>query len=373
MEHKPQPNPDDRLLRIISRLSNLIVILVLIIIFLPLIILKSDQIVDFFGNMSYKAEITPYVEQENQLTDLQVEAGKFFKSISSLPAQDIPEAKIELGKKLYFDTRLSKEGNISCNSCHNVNTFGVDNLPTSPGDTKEFGGRNSPTSFYAALHTMQFWDGRAKDVEEQAGMPILNPIEHNIPSKEFLVERLKGIKEYQDMFAAAFPGEQDPITYDNLTKAIGAFERQFIPVSRFDKWLDGMDIALNDTEKAGLRAFIDNGCVACHSGVAFGGSTLQKFGVYGNYWELTGSKTIDMGRHDVTKNEADRYYFKVPSLRNIEKTHPYFHDGSIASLEEAVWIMGKVQSDKDLSDTEVKQIVAFLKTLTADIDDKWKQ
>jgi cytochrome c peroxidase len=372
MENK-QPHPDDRLLKVIGKLQSLIVFLVLVIIFIPFVLLKSDRIAEFFGNLTYEAEITPYVEKENVLTDLQQEAGKLFKSISSLPAQDIPETKIELGKKLYFDTRLSKEGNISCNSCHNVNTFGVDNLPTSPGDTKEFGGRNSPTSFYAALHTMQFWDGRAKDVEEQAGMPILNPIEHNIPSKEFLVERLKGIKEYQDMFAAAFPGEQDPITYDNLTKAIGAFERQFIPVSRFDKWLDGMDIALNDTEKAGLRAFIDNGCVACHSGVAFGGSTLQKFGVYGNYWELTGSKTIDMGRHDVTKNEADRYYFKVPSLRNIEKTHPYFHDGSVNKLEDAVRIMGKLQSDKDLSDEQVSQIVAFLKTLTADIDEKYKK
>ena len=326
-------------------------------------------------------------------TNLMLEALNFFKPISSVPYEELPEnyqeinnpvniksvhfkgneLKVDLGKKLYFDTRLSKNGTISCNSCHNLNTFGVDNLPTSPGDTKEFGGRNSPTVIYASLHAMQFWDGRAKDVEEQAGMPILNPIEHNIPSEKFLEDRLRGIPEYQMMFKKVFPNEQEPITYKNLTNAIGAFERKLIPESRFDQWLDGDDKALSEKEKNGMRAFIDNGCIACHSGVAVGGQMMQKFGVFGNYWELTNSKTIDNGLFDLTKNESDKYVFKAPSLRNIEKTGPYFHDGSVKSLAEAIKIMSKLQNNKELSNQEVDEMIAFLKTLTADVDMKYKQ
>ena len=363
-----QHDVNERLLQIIRKLNNLVIVLFLVIVFLPVVLLNTDRIAAFFNQLGSKVEITPYVEREGQLTDLQIEANRIFKSISSLPELDIPETKVALGKKLYFDTRLSKDGNISCNSCHNLNTFGVDNLPTSPGDTKEFGNRNSPTVIYASLHAMQFWDGRAKDVEEQAGMPILNPIEHNIPSEAFLVNRLKQIEEYQTMFKAAFPDEADPITYKNLTAAIGAFERKLIPVSRFDRYLDGIDLALNDTEKAGLKLFIDNGCIACHSGIALGGNDLQKFGVYDNYWTHTNSKVIDNGLYDLTKKEADKYFFKTPSLRNIEKTFPYFHDGSVERLEDAVRIMHNIQNGKEFDTDEIRKVVAFLKTLTADVD-----
>ncbi|UOB19264.1 cytochrome-c peroxidase [Abyssalbus ytuae] len=312
------------------------------------------------------------VTKPTQKTELQLQANNFFKPISSLAYEVIPENKIELGKKLYFDTRLSKDGNISCNSCHNLNTFGVDNLPTSPGDTRELGSRNSPSVIYASLHAKQFWDGRAKDVEEQAGMPILNPVEHNIPSEEFLVSRVKDIEEYQELFKEVYPDEENPVTFKNLTGAIGAFERQFLPESRFDKWLEGDETALNKHEKDGLKAFIDNGCIACHNGVALGGQLMQKFGLYGNYWEFTKSKLIDAGLYDLTKKDSDKYIFKTPSLRNIEKTYPYFHDGSIDSLEEAVKIMAKLQNNKEPSEIETKNIVSFLKTLTADIDDKHK-
>lgn len=300
-------------------------------------------------------------------------AQALFKSVETLPEPAISEEKIALGKMLYFDTRLSKDGNISCNSCHNLETFGVDNLPTSPGDTKELGARNSPTVFHASLHAMQFWDGRAKDVEEQAEGPILNPVEHNIPSAEFLENRIRQVTDYQSLFAKVFPDQKEPITFKNIANAIGAFERMLNPVSRFDKFLSGDENALTQQEKDGLQDYINNGCTTCHSGIAMGGQMFQKFGVYGNYWEHTKSKKIDAGLFDISKEESDKYLFKVPGLRNIEKTAPYFHDGSVEKLEDAVRIMAKLQSDKDLSEKQVENIVAFLKTLTADIDDKYKK
>jgi len=316
-------------------------------------------------------EITAFdAEKEKQLKE---KADIFFQSISSLPKEDIPSNKIALGKKLYFDTRLSKDGTISCNSCHDMNTYGVDNLALSPGDTKEFGNRNSPTVFYAHLHGMQFWDGRAKDVEEQAGGPILNPVEHNIPSEAFLEQRLRGIKEYQAMFKEVYPDSAQPITFATITNAIGAFERQLAPISRFDEWLDGDKDAMSTDEKKGLLAFIDNACITCHSGPALGGSMLQKFGLHGNYWEYTMSKVVDNGVYDITKEEKDRYLFKTPGLRNIEKTYPYFHDGSIEKLEDAVRIMGKLQVANELSEEDVQYITAFLKALTADVDDEYKE
>jgi cytochrome c peroxidase len=343
-------------------------------------------------NESYDA-ITNNVKS-NTKTALMIEASDYFKPISTVSNATLPDNfqelnnpvnitavkyennlndKESLGQKLYYDKRLSKNGTISCNSCHNLDTYGVDNSPTSLGDTKEFGGRNSPSTIYASLHFKQFWDGRAKDVEEQAGMPILNPVEHSIPSQEFLVNRLRGIEEYQKLFLKVFPNDNQAITYTNLTNAIGAFERKLLPESRFDKWLDGNDNALNTTEKEGLKSFISNGCIACHSGVAIGGQMMQKFGVYGNYWEQTNSKKTDNGLYDLTKNESDKYTFKVPSLRNIEKTHPYFHDGSVTDLNKAVKIMGKLQTNKELSENEINNIVAFLKTLTADLDLKYKK
>ena len=281
--------------------------------------------------------------------------------------------KIKLGHLLYFDKRLSKNNTISCNSCHNVSTFGVDNLPTSPGDAGTNGGRNSPTSFNAALHTTQFWDGRAKDVEEQAGMPILNPIEMAIPSKDFLVKRLSEVKLYSDLFKAAFPNEKQPLTYDNLSKAIAAFERQLITPSRFDAYLTGDKTALSLQEKRGLTSFINIGCTTCHSGALLGGTSFQKFGVHKNYWEATGSKTMDMGRFDITKDEYDKYKFKVPSLRNIAKTNPYFHDGSVKDLGRAVEIMAEVQLNYPITKEEVENIVAFLNALTGEVPKQYSK
>lgn len=290
-------------------------------------------------------------------------------SASLEPGNPVAMARVELGRTLYLDTRLSKDGNISCNSCHGLQSFGVDNLPTSPGDEGEHGDRNSPTVFNAALNMSQFWDGRAADVEEQAGMPILNPVEMAIPSEEFLVERLSKVEEYGPLFASAFPDEPEPLTYANLEQAIGAFERTLLTPSRFDDYLEGDREALKEDEKAGLDLFISAGCTTCHNGVNIGATSFQKFGLNGDYWELTGSAHVDEGRKSVTGAEEDLFVFRVPTLRNIEMTGPYFHDGSVTDLPEAVRIMGRLQLARDLSEDEVTKIVAFLESLTGEVPD----
>ncbi|WP_295677334.1 cytochrome-c peroxidase [uncultured Mucilaginibacter sp.] len=297
---------------------------------------------------------------------------KILPSVAESKDNPLTPSKVKLGKLLYFDTRLSMTGKNSCNSCHNLATYGVDNKATSTGDAGQQGNRNSPTVFNAALHNMQFWDGRAKDVEEQAGMPILNPVEMAIPHKGFLINRLSTVKLYQDMFKKAFPGEKKPVSYANLQKAIGAFERTLLTPSRFDKYMAGDKTAITSDEKSGLKVFFDSGCNNCHFGVGIGGGTLQKFGLVTNYRTLTRSKMDDEGRKKVTKNPSDKDVFKVPGLRNVAGTYPYFHDGSIANLDTAVKIMGKAQLNKNLTVAEVKMIVAFLNSLSGNInpDDK---
>lgn len=284
------------------------------------------------------------------------------------PDNPTTKEKVKLGQVLYFDKRLSLDGTQSCNTCHDLATFGVDNKRTSPGDQPgAIGTRNSPTSLNAALHTSQFWDGRAKDVEQQAGMPITNPVEMAIPSEDFLIKRLKEIDLYRKLFAEAFPDQKDPITYRNLEKAIGVFERQLLTPSKWDSYLGGQAWALSLEEKKGLQTFINVGCTSCHGGALLGGNMFQKFGVHHDYWEYTKSDSIDKGRFDVTAQESDLYMFKVPTLRNIAKTAPYFHDGSVAELPEAVRIIAKVNLNKDLTDAEVSSIVTFLEALTGEL------
>ena len=279
----------------------------------------------------------------------------------------ITPEKVHLGKQLYYDTRLSKTGNNSCNSCHNLATYGVDNKATSTGDAGKNGERNSPTVLNAALHSTQFWDGRAKDIEEQAGMPIMNPVEMGIPHKDFLISRLAKVPEYKAQFEKVFPGEKNPVSYENLQKSIAAFERTLITPSKFDKFLSGDLTAMNTEEKAGLKTFMDAGCTTCHNGPVLGGKMYQKFGLLADYRSMTGSSTKDEGRKNVTKLESDKDIFKVPGLRNIVQTYPYFHDGSVADLDKAVFIMGKVQLNKDLSDAELKSIHVFLNALTGEV------
>ncbi|WP_292921669.1 cytochrome-c peroxidase [Nitrosomonas sp.] len=279
-----------------------------------------------------------------------------------LPASIIDEKKnatlIALGKKLYLDPRLSANDTISCNSCHQLDNFGVDSQPTSPGHEGKRGGRNSPTTFNAALHIAQFWDGRAKDVEEQALGPILNPIEMGMPKDVDVVDKLKKIDEYKTMFAEAFKDEKDPILYVNIGKAIGAFERTLLTPSRFDDFLKGDENALNDTEKRGLQKFITMGCANCHNGVAIGGNSYKKIGLVVPY------ETKDLGRFEITGLETDKKVFKVPSLRNIAKTGPYFHDGSVATLEEAIEEMAEHQLGQKVGPGFVGDVKAFLESLT---------
>lgn len=296
----------------------------------------------------------------------------FFKPLppkASNPENPVTAAKVELGKKLYMDKRLSKDGNISCDSCHSLAAFGVDRLPTSPGDTGEFGDRNSPTVLNAALHKAQFWDGRAEDVEEQAGMPILNPVEMAIPSEEFLVNRLVEIPEYRESFAEAFPGEEPQLTYANISRALAAFERTLLTPSRFDRYLEGDRQALTEMELSGLETFIATGCVSCHNGVNLGAHIFRKFGLSEDYWHHTKSKKIDEGRFRETKDKEDMYVFKVASLRNVAMTYPYFHDGSVATLEEAIRVMAKLQASTELAD-KAEDVAAFLQTLTGEVPDE---
>jgi len=271
-------------------------------------------------------------------------------------------SRVELGRILYFDTRLSKSQEISCNSCHQLDRFGVDGEPTSPGHRGQRGGRNSPTVYNAALHIAQFWDGRAADVEAQAKGPVLNPIEMAMPSESATVAVLESIPGYAPLFAAAFPGVAKPITYDHMATAIGAFERGLLTPAPFDRFLTGDDSALGESARRGLALFFEKGCVSCHNGAAIGGGMYRKLGLVEPY------ATEDPGRQAVTGQESDRHVFKVPSLRNVAKTGPWFHDGSIQSLDEAVRLMGRHQLGVTLADEDRRAIVAFLESLTGTID-----
>lgn len=283
------------------------------------------------------------------------------------PNNAITAEKVLLGKTLYFDVRLSKGETQSCNTCHNLSTFGVDNLPTSPGDNGTLGTRNSPTVIHSGIQFSQFWDGRNKDVEEQAGGPVLNPVEMGMPDEAFVIERLSKIEGYKTLFAAAFPDEENPITYENVKKAIGAFERTLMPKADFDHYLTGDLAALDSNQQEGLKLFMDKGCITCHTGPGIGGGMFQKFALYGNYWDYTKSTTIDSGRYAETKNPSDMFIWKVSMLRNITETAPYFHDGSVKDLGEAVKIMAKTELNQELSDDETAKIIAFLGSLKSPV------
>ena len=282
------------------------------------------------------------------------------------PIQPIPisfdwdSAKIELGKKLFFEPRLSKSGWITCNSCHNLSTGGVDNLPTSIGHKWMLGPINSPTVLNAKFNLAQFWDGRAKDLKEQAKGPVANPMEM-ASTHELAVEVLQSIPEYVQWFNEVYKDEK--ITIDNVADAIAAFEETLTtPNSRFDSWLNGYDDKISEAEKQGYALFKDKGCAACHNGFGVGGNSFQKFGIAKPY----DKDTQTLGRYNVTKDEKDKYVFKVPLLRNIALTAPYFHDASTWSLREAVTSMAGYQMGVTLTDDETDKIVAFLKTLTGD-------
>ncbi|RZO54454.1 MAG: c-type cytochrome [Limisphaerales bacterium] len=288
--------------------------------------------------------------------------GKPLKTLE-LPKDKVALSLVELGRTLYHEKRLSRDNSISCNSCHDTKAFGVDGEKFSVGFNNHLTGRNSPTSFNAFMHVSQFWDGRAPTVEEQAKGPILAGGEMAMPSAEAVVKKINGIKGYKDLFEAAFPNSSPAITYDNVGKAIGAYERLFVTPSKFDKLLAGELSALNEKQKRGLKKFVTSGCVTCHTGNLLGGNIYQKLGLV-KPWP----NQKDQGRFAITKKEQDKMFFKVPSLRNIEKTGPYFHDGSSEKLSEAVEVMARHQLGREFSKEEISDIVAFLKTLTGKLN-----
>lgn len=275
------------------------------------------------------------------------------------PDNKFSDAKIDLGRMLYYDTRLSKNQQISCNSCHQLDKYGVDGLAFSPGHKGQLGGRSSPSTYNAALHIAQFWDGREPDVEAQAKGPVLNPVEMAMPSEEAVVDVLKSIPGYKKHFNKAFPeSKNDTITYDNMAKAIGAFERKLVTPAPIDAFLKGDDKALTEAQKVGMNKFVEVGCATCHNGPAVGGGTYMRLGLVKEW-----PHSDDPGR----ESSGQKSWFKVASLRNITETAPYSHNGAIKTLPEMVDNMAKHQLGRQLSKEDIASIVEFLGALKGEI------
>ncbi len=277
----------------------------------------------------------------------------------------ITPEKIALGKALFFDPRLSASGVFSCNSCNNLATGGDDNLETSIGHGWQKGPRNSPTALNAVFNVAQFWDGRAEDLKAQAKGPVQAGVEMaNTPAQ--VVSTLKSMPQYVEWFKGAFPGEADPVTFDNMAKAIEAFEAALVTPAPFDAWLNGNDNAMTVAQKQGLSLFIDKGCAACHSGINVGGQDYYPFGLV----EKPGAEVLpvnDKGRFTVTNTADDSYVFRAAPLRNVALTAPYFHSGKVWNLKQAVGIMGTAQLGEALGEGDIDLIVAFLNALTGKI------
>jgi cytochrome c peroxidase len=302
--------------------------------------------------------------------DLQQKAAAMFSAIPQYPpvidGNEMTDAKIELGKMLFFEPRLSASHLISCNTCHNVGMGGHDYLPVSIGHGWQKGPRNSPTVFNAVFNAAQFWDGRAVDLAEQAKGPVQAGVEMN-STPERVEDTLNSMPDYVERFRQAFPGQGSPVSFDNMATAIEAFETTLItPDSNFDKYLRGNTDALNAEEQEGLALFMNKGCVACHAGTNLGGQDYYPFGLV----TRPGDDILppgDKGRFAVTATATDEYVFRAAPLRNIELTAPYFHSGAVWSLEEAVAVMGTAQLGSKLEESDVASITTFLKTLTGNI------
>ena len=274
-------------------------------------------------------------------------------------AHPLSEKLVKLGRELYFEKALSLDKKVSCNTCHPLDNYGVDNLSLSEGVGGKKGVRNSPSTYNAALHLAQFWDGRAKDVEAQVEGPLLNPNEMAMPSKKAVVRRIRQLPKYSLLFAEAYGGDA-LVTYPKIAQAIGGFERTLMTPSRLDDYLKGDLSVLSGTEKRGLKKMLDYGCIPCHSGSTMGGAMYQKFGLFDDYQRFTKSVQHDFGKMSLSDLPADKDVFKVPSLRNVTQTAPYFHDGSVAKIEDAVQIMANLQLGRTLSEQDVRDIVDFL-------------
>lgn len=288
---------------------------------------------------------------------------------ASMPSEDNPitPEKVRLGKMLFYEPRISVDGTVSCSKCHPIALYAADGLKKSIGHNCKENPRNDPTVFNAASQISEHWIGNRTSVEDQAKQSVTGPPAFGMPSYESVEKILRAYKGYEALFKAAFPADKEPVTIDNFAKAIGAFERTLITPAPFDAFLKGNKDALTEEQKRGLGTFMEQGCAGCHGSPYVGGQMYRKFGLFETYQKYTKSEKVDEGRYAVTKNENDRYVFKVPVLRNVAMTPPYFHDGSVDKLAEAVWIMGKVQLGKDLSKQQVQEIVSFLHSLTGKI------
>lgn len=301
--------------------------------------------------------------------ELMTKSQSLFKTVPNNPpdleSNKITPEKVELGKMLYFDPRLSASNLISCNTCHNLGTGGVDIQETSVGHAWQKGPRNAPTVLNSVFNIAQFWDGRAKDLAEQAMGPMQATVEMS-STPERVIKTLNSMPQYVEIFKSAFPEDKDPVTFDNTVKAIEAFEATLLtPNSRFDQYLKGDQDALDANEVAGLKLFVDKGCAGCHNGVNLGGGGYFPFGLV----QKPGADILppeDKGRFMITKTVSDEYVFKVPTLRDIELTPPYFHSGKVWSLNQAVGIMGSAQLGIELSDDDIDKIASFLLTLTGE-------
>ena len=323
-------------------------------------------VVTAVGVMACKKEepAAPAAEDEAAAEKTQPKAPA--EPILPLPDEvDVNMEKVLLGRSLYFDTALSGDGTVSCATCHSLDHGGAEPRKTSTGIKGQVGPINSPTVLNSSYNFVQFWDGRAKDLQEQAAGPVENPIEMGAKWPE-VVETLKQDEKYAATFAKLY---QDGVTKANATDAIAEYEKSLITPSRFDAYLKGDATAITDAEKKGYATFKEVGCTACHTGVLAGGTMFQKMGLVSDYFKDRGTEITeaDLGRFNVTKKPEDKHFFKVPTLRNVELTPPYLHDGSRATLEETVKLMGKYQLGRDLSDAQVNSIVTFLKSLTGEL------
>ncbi len=287
-------------------------------------------------------------------------------------------ARVELGRQLFFETRVANDGRTSCATCHNPALYGTDALPQSVGVNGQKLPRNAHTVFNTALLVAQHYGGNRVSVEEQAQKALLSPLAYGNKSFEEAEEKLRALG-YEKLFDAAFPNEKEPVTAEHWGTAIGAYERTLLTPAPFDRYLKGDTRAISAEAKLGLDKFMSYGCAACHSGSTVGGTMFQKFGLTEDYWKATGSvempllKGRDMGKFHDTGKEADKWIFKVPQLRNVAKTPPYFHDGSVATLDDAVRVMARLQLGRQLSDDDVRHLVAFLETLTGDVPKNFSQ
>jgi len=325
---------------------------------------STERMRKVLNNRSITTVVAPLTNQTGLVPGLSAALLSMFAPLppEAISAQyPMTTELINLGRTLYYDPRLSINQKLSCNSCHPLDHYGMDSLPTSLGHDGKPVKRNAQTVYNAAFHIAQFWDGRSPTVEEQAKGPMLSATEMGMQKADRVVRVLQSIPGYMPLFATAFPNDPNPITLDHTAQAIGTFERRLVTPSRFDRFLAGERSQLTVDEQRGLATFISVGCNSCHMGAPVGGLLYKKLG------EVKPYNTQDLGRFAITGDEQDKYVFKVQSLRNIAKTAPYLHDGSIQTLAEMVIIMARHQLGKELVQSQVEDIVTFLNTLTGDL------